>query len=54
MEITMKIKSLEDLQRVRQENQHKVDLRKHDEIKKEKIEFSLGTATCEILEVDKK
>ncbi|SHJ74124.1 (2Fe-2S) ferredoxin domain-containing protein [Paramaledivibacter caminithermalis] len=44
----MKVKSLEELKKIREESMDKVNLREHGEINEDKIEILVGMATCGI------
>ncbi|SKC85528.1 (2Fe-2S) ferredoxin domain-containing protein [Maledivibacter halophilus] len=44
----MKVKSLEELKKIREESIDKVGLREHGEIKGDKVEILVGMATCGI------
>lgn len=44
----MKVKSLEELKKIREESIDKVNLREHGETKDDKIEILVGMATCGI------
>ena len=44
----MKVKSLEELQKIRKESEKKVNLRKHGDVEGDEIEILIGMATCGI------
>lgn len=44
----MKVKSLEELKKIREQSIDKVNLREHGETKEDKIEILVGMATCGI------